>query len=129
MLNIQSGATGQIPNYLLLNNMNYTQEQFDRLPKWAQLEINRLKNYTQSIEKQLRQEKGEEETNTFVRVVMDKYPMAKNAQIEFHTPDEKGFVEVRVNSHGKIDIQGDSRMGKTMVIMPRASNSFYIDFI
>ena len=109
--------------------MDYTQQQFEKLPKWAQYEINRLKNYTQSIEQQIRQEQGQEDTNTFVVAILDKLPMAKNAQIQFHTPDNNGYVEVRVNSKGVIDIHGDSRMGKTMVIMPRASNSFYIDFI
>jgi hypothetical protein len=110
--------------------MNYTQEQFDRLPKWAQSEINKLKNYTQSLEQRISQETGESETNTHLLVMREKYPMAKNSQIEFTLNDNNGSVEVRVDRSGEyIILQGDSRRGKDMVIQPRSGNMFHIRFI
>jgi hypothetical protein len=110
--------------------MNYTQEQFDKLPKWAQSEINKLKDYTQSLEQRIRQETGESETNTHLVQFMDRHPMARNSQIEFGLDDNNGSVEVRVDTSGEfIILYGDSRRGKDMVIQPRSGNMFHIRFI
>jgi hypothetical protein len=110
--------------------MNYTQEQFDKLPKWAQSEINKLKNYTQSLEQRIMQETGEAETNTYLRVFLEKHPMAKGSQVEFNLNDNNGSVEVRVDRSGEfIILYADSRRGKDMVIKPRSGNMFHIRFI
>ena len=46
--------------------MDYTKEQFEKLPKWAQSEINRLKNENKSIKEKNNQIEGNSETNTFL---------------------------------------------------------------
>jgi hypothetical protein len=110
--------------------MNYTQEQFDKLPKWAQSAIKRLVSKNEALEQRVRQESGESETNTYLRVFMDKQPMAKGSQVEFNLNDNNGSAEVRVDTSGEfIILYGDSRRGKDMVIKPRSGNMFHIRFI
>lgn len=110
--------------------MNYTKEQLEKLPKWAQSEINSLEMYKKSLEQRIKQFEGEAETNTYIREGLDRMPIQNNAQIEFQTGDRKlNTVSVYVRKDGDIDINSDSRLGHTMVIMPRAANAFYITFI
>lgn len=110
--------------------MNYTKEQLGKLPKWAQSEIKQLETYKKSLEQRIMQFEGEAETNTYIREGLSKMPIQNNAQIEFQTGDRKlNTVSVYVRKDGNIDINSDSRLGHTMVIMPRAANAFYITFI
>lgn len=110
--------------------MDYTKEQLEKLPKWAQKKIKSLEMYQQSLEQRIMQFQGESETNTYIREGLDRMPIQNNAQIEFQTGDGKlNTVSVYVRKDGNIDINSDSRLGHTMAIMPRAANSFYITFI
>ena len=94
--------------------MNYTKEQLEKLPKWAQSEIKRLQGLT----------------NTHLVEGLDKKPLMNNAQIEFATGHNKmNKVTVYVRSNGMIDVNSDSRLGQELVILPRAANSFYLTFI
>lgn len=110
--------------------MDYTNEQFDKLPKWAQREIRSLEEQRKSLQQRLMQFEGKSETNTYIREGLDRIPIQNNAQVEFKTGDKQAnTVSVYVRKDGDIDINSDSRLGQTMVIMPRAANSFYITFI
>lgn len=107
-----------------------TKEQLEKLPKWAQNEIKSLEMYKKSLEQRIMQFGGEAETNTYIIEGLNKMPIQNNAQVEFQTGDRKvNRVSVYVRKDGNIDINSDSRLGHTMVIMPRAANSFYITFI
>jgi len=110
--------------------MNYTQEQFDKLPKWAQSEIKVLLQNVKDLSEKLSQVNGVSETNTFLHDMLDRQPLPKNSVIRFHLGERNlNHVSVYVNRHGVIDINGDSRIGKKMVLIPQAANAFYIDFI
>lgn len=110
--------------------MNYTKEQLEKLPKWAQSEIKSLEMYKKSLEQRIMQFGGEAETNTYIREGLDRMPIQNNAQVEFQTGHNNlNTVTVYVRKDGDIDVNTDSRMGHTMVIMPRAANSFYIKFV
>ena len=107
----------------------YTQEQFERLPKWAQSEILKLEMREDELNRKLREFEGKEETNTYIKDGLGKMPIINNCTVEFQT-GEKGLntVSVYVRGDGNIDVNTDSRLGHTMCIMPRASNTFYITF-
>lgn len=110
--------------------MEYTEEQFSKLPKWAQSEINRLKNNNKGLTEKLEQFNGQGETNTYLVDGMDKKPLPKNSHIDFMMGERNlNRVSVYVRSNGMVDINADSRLGHDVVILPRAANSFYISFI
>jgi hypothetical protein len=110
--------------------MNYTKEQFDKLPKWAQSEITTLKNNVFTLNNKLSQYEGMSETNTYLREGMDKKPLPKNANVEFYADKTQlNKASIYVRSNGMIDVNTDSRSGDEMVILPRAANSFYITFV
>lgn len=52
--------------------MNYTNQQFEKLPKWAKLEIKSLQNSKQYLTQRLKEYTGEEETNTYISEGMDR---------------------------------------------------------
>jgi hypothetical protein len=110
--------------------MDNKNEQLEKLPKWAQSDIKRLEGLTKTLEQRLSEFNGESETNTYLVDGLDKKPLMKNSQIEFTTgKNNNNRVTVYVRSNGVVDINTDSRMGHTMVILPRAANSFYIKFM
>jgi hypothetical protein len=110
--------------------MNYTKEQLEKLPKWAQSEINRLERLTKTLNQRLAEFNGEAETNTHLLDGLDRLPLMNNAIIEFSIGDNKlNRVVVYIRKDGVIDINSDSRLGEQLVILPRASNSFYLTFI
>lgn len=108
--------------------MSYSQDQLEKLPKWAQLTINRLESETVYLNKRLDEYTGRAETNTFIRNGLDLVQLPNNANISFRAGEKKeNKVDVYVNRDGFIDVNTDSPY--TTVIMPRAANSFYIAFI
>jgi hypothetical protein len=110
--------------------MDYTHEQFNKLPRWAQSEITRLTNDNMGLKSMLSEISGNSETNTYVSRGLDRRPIENNASVDFHVgPDQCNMVSVTVDRHGSIDVNTGSRRGHTTVIMPRAANSFKIAFI
>ena len=100
------------------------------MPKWAQYEIKRLQDLTQTLNQRLSEFNGESETNTHLIEGLEKRPLMNNAQIEFATGHNKmNKVYVYVRSNGMIDVNSNSRLGQELVILPRAANSFYLTFI
>lgn len=110
--------------------MKFTQEEFNKLPKWAQCKVTVLEREVESLSKKLSDFNGETISNTVRRDCLEKFPLPNNSQIEFLTGENKTEkVTVYVRSNGFIDVNTDSRTGKRMVIIPQASNSFYISFV
>lgn len=109
--------------------MQYTEEQFNKLPKWAQSEIRVLKMDNSELKTRLNEYEGVDPTNTYISEGLSSSFLPNNANIEFKMGDKQEHtVRVRVNKYGLVDVNTDSRSGKDMVILPRAANSFYIDF-
>jgi hypothetical protein len=110
--------------------MDYTKEQFEKLPKWAQSEINRLKNENKSIKEKNNQIEGNSETNTFLVEGLDLKPLPKNSCVDFKTgKNNLNTVSVFIRKNGTIDVNTQSKLGQLPVIMPMAANSFHISFI
>lgn len=113
-----------------MENKKYTKEQFEKLPKWAQDEINSLEMYRKSLHQRLMQFEGKSETNTYIREGLDRLPIQNNAHVEFTTGERNlNTASIYVRGDGTIDVNTDSRLGHTMVVMPRAANSFYITWV
>jgi len=110
--------------------MKYTKEQFEKLPKWAQTHINSLTSDLKSAQNVISQYNGEQETNTYISDLMDKKPLPKDSCIQFKVGEnQRENVSVRIDRYGDIDVNTDSRSGKTMTIIPRAANAFVIKFV
>ena len=103
------------------------EKNFERLPKWAQLEIQVMKKRIAYLENQLAQVMGYKETNTFISEGLSSKPLPNNSVIEFAV-DSNSKATVYVNGN-VININTDSRNGKRMVILPIASNCFEIKFV
>jgi len=109
--------------------MKYTPEQLNKLPKWAQEEIKVLEMRVSELTKKIDEYKGKEETNTYIRDGLSKIPLPNNSSVEFQVGKGKqNKVVVYVNRDGFVDVNTDSRIGQTTVIMPRAANSFFVTF-
>jgi hypothetical protein len=99
-----------------------------KLPKWAQDEITSLTDRVEVLKGKLEYVTGLSDTNTFIMDGINKIPLPKNSVIDFRIGDnQQNKVSVYIRKEGVIDINTDARDG-SMVIMPRAANSFYIDF-
>jgi len=109
--------------------MDY-KEKFERLPKWAQLELTRLKSDCEALEKKVSQIYGESETNTYIIDGLEYNPINNNAQVQFRTGHKHlNSVSVRIDKDNDVYISTDSRIGQTMVIIPKASNVFKLKFV
>jgi hypothetical protein len=111
--------------------LQYTKDQFQKLPKWAQEKISHLENNVHGLEAKLRNfAEQAKESNTCIIDGLDSLPLRNNTQVEFKTGEGNSeTATVYINRQGEIDVNTNSRRGKTMVIKPRASNSFYIKFV
>ena len=110
--------------------MKYTEDQFSKLPKWAQQEIKSLEIKVDGLSKRLDEYKGDKETNTYIRDGLSKIPIPNNSCVEFKTGEnQEHCVTVYVNRSGFVDINTDSRLGYTTVLMPRAGNSVFVSFV
>lgn len=109
--------------------MNYTKEQLEKLPKWAQNEINRLEADLKHYKERSEQIEGSADTNTFLQEGLSSRPLPHHARIEFCLGEHNQHkASVYVTKNGYIDINCDSRMAKGTYIRPRASNAFEIHF-
>ena len=110
--------------------MDYTKEQFEKLPKWAQSELQRLQKLAKTLSKSLSEFNGESETNTYLIDGLEEKPLVNNAVIQFCTgPNKLNRVTIRVLHDGAIDVNSDSRISQELAILPRAANSCYLTFI
>ena len=110
--------------------MKYQKEQLEKLPKWAQTEIRSLENSVKYLEQQISELIGESESNTYLVEGLNKKHLINNAKIQFEIGhNNMNKVNVCVHPNGMINVNTDSRLGHTMVIMPRAANAFYISFL
>lgn len=99
--------------------MNYTEEQFNKLPRWAQNEINRLEHNIIHLVKKNDEIYGEVSTNVFVQDLMEEPTLPKNSIVNFYA-DENNQNRVTVSiKNGKLQINGDSAIRKDMVLRMR----------
>jgi len=106
----------------------YTPEQFERLPKWAQTEIERLTRDVEYYQKKF--EVGPEDSDTFRQIGPDSNQPLGNDTIQFYLDKERslisGSVRMRVDEDHKgrryIDVNG----GDSLIVRPYSSNGVRI---
>ena len=103
---------------------NYTDGQFQKLPKWAQLEIKRLEIKNADLSKRLDEFTGELKTNTYVRNGLTLSPLPNGSVVEFMVNDTN-VTSVYIKNDGSVNI---NTSGDDMAIKPRSSNCFDIVF-
>lgn len=108
--------------------MNYTEKQFNKLPKWAQSEIRRLEGDNKYFEERLQEYEGKMETNTYLHKGIDNSPLPNNSCVKF-CANKQESISVYVMADGLINVNCDSRNGTRAVILPQASNVFNIKFV
>jgi hypothetical protein len=101
-----------------------TQEQFDRLPKYAQEEMNRINENLVYLGKQLDEIQGIGETNTFIAEGVDTehMPLPNNSRIRF-VFDKSREIECQVID-GKLHISG--KIG-ALIVRPCVSNVIVVE--
>lgn len=110
--------------------MEYTKEQLEKLPKWAQRHIYCCERDIGALKKEKAETSGDLPTNTIRRDGLERIPLPNNSNIEFFTDSSRTQkATIYVRSNGLIDVNTDSGLGKKMVIIPNTSNSFYIAFV
>ena len=107
--------------------MNYTKEQFEKLPKWAQSEITRLEANLKHFKEKAAQVSGESETNTHIVSGLDDTPLPKNSRVKF--TNDKGSATIHLESDGTIDVHANSKYGHRLAIFPNVSNGISITFV
>ena len=99
-------------------------EKFDRLPKWAQMEINRLSGDLENYKEKVAQISGEEETIVYCEgYVTPKINLPNNSHIVFEI--DGGSISANVVD-GELRVYGQSP--GPLLVLPRASNSVYLKF-
>ena len=104
---------------------NYTEQQYNKLPKWAQAELMRLESNINYLNNKLSYVEGDTETNTFVSEGLENKPLPLDSHVTFKCG--RNSVSVYVRDDNTIDINSNN-IGDTMYIKPRASNAFWVEF-
>lgn len=99
---------------------------YSKLPRWAQMEIDKLKSDCVYYKERAEQIAGDKETNVSIDHGLDHLiPLPHNSRIRFNIDDDQ-YVIVK---HDKDRLEVYNSLGnKSMVIKPNASNIFYIQF-
>ena len=100
------------------------QNQFNKLPKWAQSEITRLTRNLEHAKKEIDAINGKGETNTYITEGMDLRPLPDESEIQFNT--EVGSFRVTVQYGKGIKVNFHGKAGYEMAIQPKASNDVFI---
>lgn len=103
-----------------------TEEEINKLPKWAQREVNTLQMNLRDALAELERMRSNPESNTFVGhpVTKDVQYLKNHAQVTFMLPT--GKITVYVSREGFVDVNANS--GETFSITPRASNACELRF-
>jgi hypothetical protein len=100
-----------------------------KLPKWAQMEIERLQRNLESAQEQLRE--GDEDSNTFTNYYFDetRRPLGKDEQVTFELDEDQwgrhDYFQVRLqrNSKGAQELEVHmSASSASLSVVPQASN-------
>jgi hypothetical protein len=95
-------------------------EDMNKLPKWAKSRIKVLEQNNASLEKQIRQIEGKEETNTYIQRGIDKkINLPTDWNVHFIV---NGQPIVAIFREKTLELQGHA----SLHILPRASNSIEI---
>lgn len=105
--------------------MTHTQEQFDRLPKWAQQELRNMDREVQRAQAQVKQVFREIESpseTTFIRGTQggQDVPLDKHDRVVFKV--DNGEIRAWVDEQGLVNIMSSAYLGGDLIIRPRVSN-------
>ena len=101
---------------------------FDRLPKWARTEIERLRRDLADAKERLAA--GPENSNTFADPYLDKKPLGTDTTVEFRLASG-GKVRVRIardrgGTKEYVDVMHVGRHACELAIRPSSSNTFEV---
>lgn len=101
--------------------MNYTPEQFAKLPKWAQMEINRLNADLKAEQETLAAINGDPAVMPVVswHHLMQEHPLPDHCSVRMNLP--KGHVEFQI-----IDDYVRVSCYHNLIVMPSASNTVHL---
>lgn len=109
--------------------MNPTQEQIDKLPKWAQQHLKAMSNRLARADRQLEALSSVEPTGVSWSSGNDlEKPLPRSAQVTFQTEDDCGRKKpivcylLKMAGGVVLNVEGDD----DMIVMPRSSNLVYI---
>ena len=107
--------------------MSTTFEQADiqRLPKWAQLEISKLKDDLNYYKQQLAEFNGESDTNVFISAHPKYQPLPKNSRIVMKIDEETSFTFCVKGSAVEVTARTDHN--KSLCILPCVSNGIKLE--
>ncbi len=91
----------------------------EKLPKWAQLEIQKLEGQLKTAEEVIASRDSQDSMISW-RHVMNRHGIPDHATVEFHIDDARIDVSV---VDGALRITSSSSM---LSVLPRASNSFWV---
>ena len=97
-----------------------TEQQFNKLPKFAQSEIRGLRSDLEVADKKIGEIFGGEETNTLIWNNMDIRPLPNNSSIRFKLQN-RNYIDIGVVDN-ILRIYGN----RGVSILPRAANSIYL---
>jgi len=95
-------------------------ERLEKLPKWAQEEINKLEIELEFYKNKVLEMSEINKTNTFMLIGEDKIPLVNSAEIEF-VNDKRTNIRLYMRNN-ELRIFGSQRIN----IEPRATNSCFI---
>jgi len=98
-----------------------TNEQFLKLPKFAQNEINKLRNDLTWTEKKMDEMLSVEPSNVQISEYPKNKNLPKNSQIRFNFKNGT-YIEIRIVEE-QLRVHGND----SVKVLPRASNSLYME--
>lgn len=113
--------------------MTHTQEQFDRLPKWAQAHIRSLSREVERAHieaKVARLETVNPSDVVFLKETYAKTPIAlpKTSRIVFKTPE--GEIRVFWDERRRhVEVMANSESGEDLIVRPHVSNAVSVRLV
>ena len=97
-----------------------TEQQFNKLPKFAQAEIRRLRSNISEADKNINKMFSTEISNTQFRYNMGMKNLPENSNVRFNLPG-MNYIDIIVTG-GKLRVYGNT----SIKILPQASNSIHL---
>lgn len=113
------------PDRLALERVSYTQDQFDRLPKWAQREIRTLQMHLRSAKQTLQQMGPQGDSDTVASDCTREWRLPRGSSVRFALAP--GFViQCRHDAENAcVHVGACGTIGGRLDIEPRAANLIY----
>ncbi len=103
----------------------FTQEEINKLPKWAQNRINKIQSDIKYYSDKADEVAGEKETNVFINRYPNPLPLPKDSDIKFQF--KEGVITCKIKN-GCLDIHANV-YNVRLAILPQVTNAITIKLI